>query len=315
MANQHVLVSDQTVSGSHDQQRTPDQEIAQIIDAPPVVVDQQLKGGTRLTRSWKHGEIHDFLPAMNQHVVMTYYGEVQPITLLSGGKRFNARTRKGTVTIIPQGHDGRWDLAGPIEVSHVYIPPQRLQECADQFAGGRPIELVDRVGFEDPTTMRILELLHREVNCDSQPNTLFVEQTLDLLCTQLIRAHSSVQSLQNASTPKGLSLRQVKEVTSYMRENLEHEITLDDLSGLLSISRFHFATAFRQATGMTPHEALVAQRMEAAKSLLTNRALEITQIALSVGYGTPSSFTAALRKANGVTPTVFRQNLPSPGAP
>ena len=315
MANRRPLVSDQSVSTRSIQPRTPDQEIALILDTPPAVVEQELKGGTRLTRSWKHGEIHDFLPAMNQHVVMTYYGEVQPITLQSDGKRYTTRTRKGSITIIPQGHEGRWDLAGPIEVSHVYIPPARLQECADQFAGGRPIELLDRVGVDDPTTMRILELLNREVIVESQTNALFVEQTLDLLCTQLIRAHSSVQSLPNGSTPKGLSLRQVKEVTSYMRENLEHEITLDDMAGLLSISRFHFATAFKQATGMTPHEALIAQRMEAAKSLLANKALDITQIALSVGYGTPSSFTAAFRKSNGVTPTVFRQALGTTGKP
>lgn len=289
--------------------RTPDEEIARIIDTPPVLVDQELRGGARLTRPWRHGAIHDYLPPMTAHVVMTYYGEVQPISLQSDGKRFTSRTRKGSITIIPQGHDGRWDIGGPLDVSHVYVPVERLKECAEQFGDGQPIELLARVAFDDPTTMRILELLNRELNVESSANSLFVEQALDLLCTQLVRAHSSFQSLQLSPSPKGLSLRQIQQVSDYMRDNVDEEVRLDDLANLTSLSRFHFARAFRQATGMTPHEALVAQRMETAKRLLSDGDLSITQIALAVGYGTPSSFTAAFRKTVGVTPTVFRRQI------
>jgi AraC family transcriptional regulator len=47
--------------------------------------------------------------------------------------------------------------------------------------------------------------------------------------------------------------------------------------------------------------------MKRARELLADPALGITDIALAVGYGTPSAFTASFRKHLGVTPTNFRR--------
>ena len=43
-----------------------------------------------------------------------------------------------------------------------------------------------------------------------------------------------------------------------MAEHLDREISLDELAGLAGLSRFHFCTAFRLATGQTPHHWLTA---------------------------------------------------------
>jgi AraC family transcriptional regulator len=63
------------------------------------------------------------------------------------------------------------------------------------------------------------------------------------------------------------------------------------------------------ATGHTPHEWLTVQRIQRAKALLANPQLPITEIALTVGYQTPSAFAATFRKIAGVTPTEFRRSL------
>jgi AraC family transcriptional regulator len=39
-----------------------------------------------------------------------------------------------------------------------------------------------------------------------------------------------------------------------MQDCLDQEIILDELAGLVGLSRFHFCTAFRFATGQTQHE-------------------------------------------------------------
>jgi AraC family transcriptional regulator len=43
--------------------------------------------------------------------------------------------------------------------------------------------------------------------------------------------------------------------------------------------------------------------------LLASPELPVTEVALSVGYQTPSSFTAAFRKMTGLTPSEFRRRL------
>jgi AraC family transcriptional regulator len=283
--------------------------LGRILDRPPELAGPPLRGQALVTSRWGHGELHDTLAALPSNVAITYYGLDQDISWRTDGQRLAARTKSGTITLIPEGHEGRWDIAGPIEVSHVYLPGERLQACADQLAGGKRVELVGRVGFNDPSAARIMELLSREAGLEDPSARLFVEQAVDLLCIQLVRGHSSFGALAATAPRGGLADWQVKRVTGYMREHLEEEIGLEELAALVSLSRFHFCTAFRKATGHTPHTWLVMQRIGEARRLLAMPELPVTEVALSVGYQTPSAFTAAFRKLVGVTPSEFRRRL------
>jgi AraC family transcriptional regulator len=293
--------------------RRASEQIGLILDNPPILVPDDLGGGTRLTQRWKHGAVHDHLASMPDHVIMTYYGDTGDHEIvMSGGagdrQNITSRTSPRTITIIPSGHEARWDIAGSIEVSHVYLTQARFQDCTDKLAEGKRVELLDRVGFEDPAAARIMELLSGEAEIGEPSARLFVEQAIDLLCIQLLRKHTAL-SIAATRPPAGLAPWQVKRVTAYMLEHATESLTLDELAGVIHLSRFHFCTAFRLATGKTPHEWLVIQRIGMARKLLEDGALNITEVALAVGYGTPSAFTAAFRKVVGCTPTDFRRRL------
>lgn len=283
--------------------------LGRILDRAPPVAQGALRGGTRLTAPWGHGELHDYLPGMQGHVVITYYGEPQDIVWRRGGERLAGATRSGTITIIPEGHEGRWDIAGPIGVSHVFLPQERLVAAAEQLGGGQVPELLARVGFEDPVAARVMEMLGRDAPAAGDPAArLFVEQATDLLVTQLMRGHSSFGAIE-APARRGLAEWQVRKVTAYMREHLDEPIGLDVLADLAGLSRFHFCTAFRQATGATPHAWLVNRRIERARQMLSDPEMPVTEVALAVGYETPSSFAAAFRKITGTTPSAWRRQL------
>ncbi len=281
--------------------------IGRILDRPPEIAGEPFRDAVRVTNRWGHGALHGSLASLPEHVIMTYYGVGREIVWRTEGKRLASRTRSGTITLIPEGQDGRWDIGGPIEVNHVYLPDHRLQAGAAQFTGGSRVELIGRVGFEDPNAARILELLGREASRNDPASRLFVDQAIDLLCIQLVRAHSNFGALEPAAARGGLADWQVRRVTHYMNENLGEEIGLDELAALVNLSRFHFCTAFRKATGHTPHNWLVVLRIEEARRRLSDHTLAVTDIALSVGYQTPSSFAAAFRKVVGVTPSEYRR--------
>jgi AraC family transcriptional regulator len=285
-------------------------EISRILDAPPVAPEDVLRQDARITKPWKLGALHATHPGLPSHVIMTYYGAgEQEISWRTQGKRHFSRTRAGTITLVPDGHGGRWDIEGPIEVSHVYLPDARLQAAADLLAAGKRIELIGRVAVEDPAAARVMQLLSHEAGLAVSSSLLFIEQALDLLCLQLVRAHSSASSLAIAAPRRGLADWQVKKVMTYMRAHLDEDISLDDLAALVSLSRFHFCTAFRLATGRTPHEWLVGQRIGRSRMLLIDRSLSITEIGMMVGYQTPSSFAAAFHRQVGVSPSEFRRRL------
>jgi AraC family transcriptional regulator len=94
-----------------------------------------------------------------------------------------------------------------------------------------------------------------------------------------------------------------------MNEHLGREIRLAELAALVGLSRFHFCSAFRVATGKSPHVWLTEARMRRARELLAHPEIPISRIGLAVGFQTPSAFTASFRRVVGVSPSDYRRRL------
>ncbi|MCC8971861.1 helix-turn-helix domain-containing protein [Bradyrhizobium brasilense] len=195
-------------------------------------------------------------------------------------------------------------------MSHVYLTNERLEHCRTLIGGRGNVELMARVGSEDAVTSQILAILSNpDVIADPSAN-LLVDRAVDLLCIQLLRLHSIVQLPQSlAHTRGGLARWQLKRVTDYMLAHLDKPIGLDELASLIGLSRYHFCTAFRLSTGLTPHVWLSRQRMLLAQRLLSDPNLLISEVALAVGYSTQSAFAQTFRRIVGTTPRSFRRSL------
>jgi AraC family transcriptional regulator len=58
------------------------------------------------------------------------------------------------------------------------------------------------------------------------------------------------------------------------------------------MSQYRFARAFKQSTGLPPHQYLLGQRVERAKKLLIEKQLPIVDISYQLGFASQSHFTA-----------------------
>jgi AraC family transcriptional regulator len=105
----------------------------------------------------------------------------------------------------------------------------------------------------------------------------------------------------------GLPAWQQKRVMEFIEAHLAEEISLAVLAELAGLSLFHFARAFTQSFGVSPHRYHMARRMDRAKRLLRDPALSVTQIGIQSGFRETSSFTRAFRRFTGVTPTEYRR--------
>jgi AraC family transcriptional regulator len=270
--------------------------------SPTIFNDGARITGRLLNRAWEA-----YVPGLQDHVIVAMRGGPGETRVKVDGKEIIYPMRRGQISLIPCGRDGTY-RSTTAEVSNVVLSPARLLACAEQISDGRPTELVCRTNFDDPKLYAILDLLSAEAELGKASSRLFVEQLLDLACTQLLRAHSAF-SLPNATQYRGLVPWQVRKVTAYMRENLDKDIGLQELADLVNLSRFYFCSAFRTATGYTPHEWLTTLRIHEARRLLANPETRISDVALAVGYQTPSAFTAAFRQRQGLTPREFRRLL------
>jgi AraC-like DNA-binding protein len=266
-------------------------------------------GDTRITGRWWNEPFESHVCGMQEHVIVTRYAGVAQATARIDGKLLADPWVPASITLAPRGHDGQWRVSGAVHTSNVFLGHARLQGCAEQVAAGREPELIDRLNFVDPKVFAIMNLLAQEAETREPVQRLFVEQLLDLLCLQLLRAHSSLAVPVPHHLRRGLPAWQVRRVTGYMRERLAEDICLQELADVVNLSRFHFCTAFREATGHTPHEWLTKERLALARTLLADPTLTVTEVATAVGYQTPSAFTATFRRCIGVTPTAFRHGL------
>jgi transcriptional regulator GlxA family with amidase domain len=79
------------------------------------------------------------------------------------------------------------------------------------------------------------------------------------------------------------------------------------MAEIARLSRTNLLINFRQATGRSPVEFLIGLRIEAAKRLLRQGDLGMTEIALETGFGDSNYFARKFRESTGRTPTEYRQ--------
>lgn len=284
--------------------------MSRLLDKPPPLTPTILSCGSRFTRRWTRQEFHGYVPGMSGHLIATYYSDPQYCASTMEGRRKEGLLRPGAVTVVADRHDAYWDSNGPVNVSHVYLTKARLQDCTNEIGSSQHADILDRIGIEDAISAHILAVLSDDDILLEPSERVLIERGVDLLCLQLLRRHCSVPASKSAPHAcGGLSRFQIKRITDYAMAHLDHPIGLEELAAQAGLSRYYFCTAFRTATGSTPHTWLTNRRMARARDLLVNQALSISDVALAVGYSTPSAFTASFRKIVGVTPSNYRRNL------
>lgn len=285
------------------------EEVTRLVGSAPPIARETEIDGARLTGRWLNPRFDAYIPGMADHVLVAQLAGRGEAYLKRGRRVLSSPSRPGTITFAPVGHDGWRRTATTLEVSNVFLSPERLQACADAVGDGRPVELLDRLNFDDPKLFAVLKLIGEEVGSSEPLSRLMIERLLDVTCLQLLRAHAVFSLPERSGACGGLSDRQVRRVIGHMRDRLGEDIGLQELADLVGLSRFHFCTAFGAATGSSPHAWLTRLRMDQACGLLADTEFRITEIALSVGYQTASSFTAAFRRHTGLTPSQFRREL------
>jgi AraC family transcriptional regulator len=100
---------------------------------------------------------------------------------------------------------------------------------------------------------------------------------------------------------------QIGRAQRFIRMEMDAPLKLDRIAREAGASPFHFARIFLAYTGETPFDFLRRVRLlTAVRMLQEDLAGSITEIALSVGYETPSAFDKAFKRQLGLSPRKFR---------
>lgn len=100
--------------------------------------------------------------------------------------------------------------------------------------------------------------------------------------------------------------RRLMRVWDHIHDHPEGDLSLDALSDVAALSRFHFHRVFHAMTGQTVAGAVRRLRLYRASVALVGGTAPLTQVARDVGYDNLNSFARAFAEAYGMTPAAFR---------
>jgi AraC-like DNA-binding protein len=114
--------------------------------------------------------------------------------------------------------------------------------------------------------------------------------------------HTPPRRLKTAAT------RRMVAVFDYIEARSASNLSLSELAAYVAMSKYHFLRAFKQTSGMTPHQYILSRRLRKAAIALCATQKPVADVALDQGFGDLSTFNHLFRRVMGVTPSAYRSS-------
>ena len=223
----------------------------------------------------------------------------------NGRPIYDGKTRPGMVHIAEPNTKISGLLRSPGEALHLFVPNRFLKQLGEE--GGTPGLSLRKTIFEVDYHIGFLgRAIADSILADDSGSRLYADSLCTAVVARLLNRFSNGEH-KSSGRPRGLSGWRLKKVREYIDAHLDRPISLQDLADTAGLSRMHFASQFREASGVRPHEYLLQQRIERSKELLLRSQCPIIQVALSVGFETQSHYSTIFKRMVGETPTEWRR--------
>jgi AraC family transcriptional regulator len=247
------------------------------------------------------------IPPMRDYMIVAYRRGVTTMDRQIERHWKHESLGPGDVSLLTRAAESHWHWPADIEVVHIYLTAGALSTvCSDVYERDvARVDLHDVLKADDPSIHRTAMMIAAEAASGGLGGQLYVDALSCQLAIQIMRRHADVSS-PDLGTSGHLTARQLRAVVDFVEAHLDEQLSLGDLARTVSLSQYHFARKFREATGCTPHDFVMRRRVERARRLLRNTVLPISEIASSCGFADQSHLTRVFRRRAGATPRAVR---------
>lgn len=228
-----------------------------------------------------------------------------------GGEWITNEVRAGDffLTTSSTPYELQWEAetAEPFQVLHAYLSLRLFEKAAAKTEVTSGLRLREVSGASDSTISALLGVLKGELANRSEPSEMFVSGIARALAVHLVRTYAVAERVPHV--PAGLPAFKLRRVQRRMVEQLAEPFDLEALAELAEMSAPHFSRVFKRATGLSPSQFFIRERMQEACRLLRETSQSIIDISLDVGYGSHSHFSQIFRREVGVSPSAYRTRL------
>ena len=248
------------------------------------------------------------LPPVSLHAIALTLRPPEKFHMRSEALKLDRPLPTGSIILIPAGSAVQADWQGSRDILRIYLEPSIVAQVAtESFEFDSTRTVVPPFYSPDAPELRsaIMAVYHELRVGGGNGVQLLVESLANILSVHLIRHITGVQRLPT-SADSVLPRRTVDTVTEYIMENLEGNLTLDQMAAIAHLSPAHFARQFKATKGLPPYQYVIARRVERAQHLLQADKLGLAEVALRVGFYDQSHFSSHFKRIVGITPRQFR---------
>jgi len=199
------------------------------------------------------------------------------------------------------------EFIDPFELVQFYVPQRALTLFARENRAA-PVEglRIPEPGSFDPVLAHLACSLFPAFRGTCDASGLFIDHVHLALLAHLLHQYGEIP-LERYRPLEFLAPCQRRRAIEFLESRISGDTTLAELASECGLSMAHFARAFKNSVGETPHAWLTKRRIERAKQLLKNTRLRLSDIAWECGFSHRISFTRAFVRVAGVTPSEWRR--------
>lgn len=176
-------------------------------------------------------------------------------------------------------------------------------EC-EEYAGlffDRPLGEGNLISREITQSSRFRDCTERllEYKSSGESETLVKSVFIEFLHI----LNKSRQAEESLHKEQNLGNRHIREVISYINENLTSDITLESISKQFFMNKSYLCRAFKKHTGYTLNKYITHKRLLYVRELCSQN-MSITQASMEAGFGNYSNFYKMYLQENGQPPSV-----------
>lgn len=188
-----------------------------------------------------------------------------------------------------------------------YIPQIALAEMANE-AGIRGVKglYAPNFGALDLVMYGLAQALATAMEHPGDGTAMFSDCIALAFFAHIVHAYGN-GSVEGRKARGGLAPWQLKRARDFINTNLAGDPSISQVADMCGLSSSYFVRAFKQATGVSPHQWLTKQRVERAKELLQDRGRELSDIAQLCGFVDQSHFTRVFSRSQGNSPGRWRR--------
>ena len=261
-------------------------------------------------RGYRYTPLDVPIPGLHDYLVVVYQDGATPMNRRCTGDWRSERVAPGSISLLTHAAQSHWRWSEDIVVTHLYLSAGAVADVAAQAYERlvRNVELLDVLKTDDPVLSGIAACLARESRASGLGGRLYVDSLKNQACVHMLRHYANV-TFREPPSYGGLSRAQCRLLIQYVDENLDRNISLTDLAGVVQLSVFHFLRKFRTEFGCPPHAYVMRRRIEHAKRQLARRDIPLKVVAADCGFSDQSHMTRLFRRLLGTTPAEYRTTV------